>query len=164
VSNYETKSTNPKDRVGIEKLPLHLNPTTAAAHQSMAHLDGAIKYGPFNWRDEGVSVMVYLAAIKRHLDRYLEGERDAPDSKVHNLGHIMACCAIILDSEECGNLVDDRPGNATNYAELQSRLNEQVKVRVRAVNAKPASPFTSISITGRGVCGCMRCTHRRESR
>jgi hypothetical protein len=28
---------------------------------------------------------------------------------VHHLGHAMACCAILLDARETGNLADNRP-------------------------------------------------------
>jgi hypothetical protein len=72
-------------------------------------MDGARKYGPYNWREEGVSAVTYVSAAMRHLRDWLDGEEEAPDSGVHHLGHAVACLAIILDSIEVGNLVDDRP-------------------------------------------------------
>jgi len=44
------KSTNPKDRIGIKKPPIHLVPPVAIIHEAMAFKDGADKYGPYNWR------------------------------------------------------------------------------------------------------------------
>jgi hypothetical protein len=79
----------------------------------MAFGDGAGKYGPYNWRGNKVKASVYIAAAKRHLAAWLDGERLAPDSGVHHLGHARACLAILLDAEATGNLVDDRPPSGT---------------------------------------------------
>lgn len=131
----ETKPTNPKDAIGCDKIPLGLVPATAIAHQAMAHLDGALKYGAHNWRTAGVRASIYIDACKRHLDAWANGEETAKDSGVHHLGHAAACLNIILDAMECGKLVDDRPTPAP-VAELHSRLNSHVK----AMRAKAASP------------------------
>ena len=106
-----TKSSNPKDILAAseQRVLLHLIPSTALAHVAQALMDGARKYGPYNWRKSGVSACVYISAAMRHLRDYLDGEEIAADSQVHHLGHAMACLAIILDSIEVGNLVDDRP-------------------------------------------------------
>lgn len=103
------KSTNPKKAMGMAKPPLHLIPGTALVHMAMSFKDGAAKYGPFNWRDDPVDVTTYIAAAKRHIDLYFNGQRLTSDSKVHNLGAVMACMAILLDAEACGTLIDDRP-------------------------------------------------------
>jgi len=101
---------NPKSIMGATKVPLHLNPATAAVHQAAAHADGAAKYGAYNWRSTPVAISVYVAAVKRHLDAYYDSsETYAADSGVHHLGHAMAGLAILLDAEACGTLVDDRP-------------------------------------------------------
>lgn len=100
---------NPKDKVGASKVDLTLNPTTAAIQQALAQMDGATKYGPYNWRVEPIQTMTYLAAARRHIDSYLEGERTAKDSNIHHLGHVMACCAILIDAEAHRMLIDNRP-------------------------------------------------------
>jgi hypothetical protein len=123
-AQLELKSTNPKDVIGVKKVPLHLIPGTAAAHQAMAHKNGAVKYGPYNWREEGVSASVYVAACMRHLMAWYDGEELARDSGVHHLGHAIACLNIILDSQEVGNLVDDRPKPAPT-AEIHARMKEK---------------------------------------
>ena len=102
-------SSNPKDQLGIRKVPLHLNPPAALIYMALGFWDGAVKYGPFNWREEKVSFSVYYAATMRHLLALLDGEWDASDSGKPHLAHALACLAIIADAYENGTLVDDRP-------------------------------------------------------
>lgn len=102
-------STNPKDRIGVNKPPIHLVPPVAIIHTAMAFKDGAKKYGPYNWRGESVSASVYIAACYRHLMAWFDGENFAVDSGVHHLGHAIACLSIILDADSTKKLVDDRP-------------------------------------------------------
>ena len=70
--------------------------------------DGAGKYGRFNWRNTGTTASVFYDAMIRHLTDWYNGEDYAEDSKVSHLGHIMASCAILLDSTAHGILNDDR--------------------------------------------------------
>ncbi len=100
---------NPKDLQGVKKPPLHLVAPVSVLHEAMAMLDGAQKYGPFNWRDKRVVASIYVAAAKRHIDLWFEGEQVAQDSGVHHLGHAKACLGIILDAEAMDCLIDDRP-------------------------------------------------------
>lgn len=100
---------NPKDALGMKKPDLSVVPPAAELHLASAMMDGARKYGAFNWRDNAVLARVYIAAARRHLLQFLDGENIDPTSGVHHLGHAMACCAIILDAQETGNLSDDRP-------------------------------------------------------
>lgn len=103
------KSTNPKKAMGMAKPPMHLIPDSAMIHAAMAFKDGAAKYGPYNWRDDPVDITTYIAAAKRHLALYFNGQRVTSDTGVHNLGAVIACCAILLDAEAHGSLIDDRP-------------------------------------------------------
>jgi hypothetical protein len=112
----ETKSTNPKDILAVNRTPLHLLPGPAKIHQALAHLDGAKKYGPYNWRAEGVTASLYKSGVERHIDDWFDGEDLASDSLVHHLGHAMAGLAIILDSIAQGNFIDDRPTPAPTGA------------------------------------------------
>ena len=101
--------TNPKDLIGIKKVPLNLLPTAGLIHEALALKNGAAKYGPFNWRDQNVQASIYVAACQRHLLAWLDGEEIAEDSGVHHLGHAKACLGIILDALETESLHDDRP-------------------------------------------------------
>lgn len=123
---------NPKTRLGIQKVPMHLVPPSAKIALATAFADGANKYGPYNWRDETVSASIYYAAAQRHIDRWWDraDEGDlAPDSLVHHIDHAMACLAIIKDGLTIGKLNDDRPPKGAAgalqdaYADKQKELN-----------------------------------------
>ena len=116
------KDNNPKSGVGALKVPLHLVPPSASHYLAEALADGAVKYGPYNWRESGVSAMVYVGAAKRHLDAWLDGQDSAEDSEVHHLAHAMACLAIILDATSVGTVVDDRPPKGAAFR-LQKDFN-----------------------------------------
>lgn len=100
---------NPKDRIGLTKSPLHLVPPALAITVAPPMADGAAKYGAYNWRDEAVSLSVYLAAALRHIYAFMDGEDNAPDSGHDHLAHAAACMAIIFDARSIGQLIDDRP-------------------------------------------------------
>lgn len=103
------KDVNPKTLIGAEKVNPSLVPPAAKLHLATAMMDGAKKYGAYNWREKKVPMMTYIAAAQRHLDQLLDGEDYDPISKVHHAGHAMACMAIIADALETNNLIDDRP-------------------------------------------------------
>lgn len=110
--NPETKASNPKDIVAgrEQRVPLHLIPTPGLVVTALAFADGARKYGPYNWRKEGVGAGTYTGAAERHIRAWYDGEEHAGDSNVHHLGHAIACLLILLDAQiGVGNLVDDRP-------------------------------------------------------
>jgi hypothetical protein len=121
---------NPKDRVGSAKVDLSLFPPAGMIHGAHAFMDGAEKYGAFNWREKKVRARVYVAAAQRHLLDWLDGQETADDSGAHHLGHAIACCAIILDALETGNLVDDRPV-AGAAAQILARLEGVIKDRAK---------------------------------
>jgi hypothetical protein len=122
----EVPDNNPKARLGALKVPTHFVPPIAQLHLATAMADGARKYGPFNWREEPVSATTYKSAMDRHLAAWFDGEDIAKDSGCHHLAHVMACCALILDSEALGILNDDGPPEGPsadfleNYWEAQS--------------------------------------------
>lgn len=101
---------NPKSLQGAKKFSLRYLPLSANIEVNRALEDGAAKYGAANWREKGVATSVYIDACKRHLELYFDcSQQNATDSNVHNLGHAMACLAIIIDAEKAGSLIDDRP-------------------------------------------------------
>jgi hypothetical protein len=118
------EDNNPKTRIGKMKVPMHLIPPVAKIHLAMALKDGAKKYGPYNWREEVISITTYISAMERHIDAFLDGEDLAKDSQVHHLAHAMACCALILDGIACSNIIDDRPPPGT-AAQLQELFQEK---------------------------------------
>lgn len=100
---------NPKTAIGVTKPSLSKVPASAVLYTALAFMDGARKYGPFNWRTKKVTASIYIDAAKRHLDAWFDGEEFADDSGLPHFSHALACIAILVDAKECGVLVDDRP-------------------------------------------------------
>jgi hypothetical protein len=118
--------TNPKDLVGAKKVSISKLPAVAILHASHAMMHGANIYGSYNWRSKKVQAEIYIDAALRHITSWNEREECATDSNVHHLGHAMACLAILLDAQETGNLVDNRPPQSKAYPEALARLNEVI--------------------------------------
>jgi hypothetical protein len=102
------KPVNPKDGISATKLPLHLWPETASVLGSLALMEGMLKYGRLNWRGTEVRASVYVGALKRHLNEWMEGCDADAMSGLHPLAHALACLAIIVDAQAAGKLIDDR--------------------------------------------------------
>ncbi len=112
------KTPDPKGIPGAKKVQLHLVPPSAIEAEARAFEDGAVKYGPFNWREsDSVKASTYYSAALRHLAAWWGGENQVPDNvKAHHLGAARASLAILLDSMAAGTLTDDRPKPITRKA------------------------------------------------
>lgn len=104
-------TTNPKDRLGINKPNVNLVPPSSIIYEALAMQYGAITkgYGPYNWRDKKVKGSIYIAAALRHIFQYLDGQDIDEESGYPALGHAKASLGILIDAIENGNLIDDRP-------------------------------------------------------
>jgi hypothetical protein len=122
LSVREAPDSNPKTQVGIRKPGVRAIPPVSLLHLGAAMENGCQKYGLTNWREHSVSASVYYEAAQRHLMAWWDGEQVADDSKVHHLGHVMACCAIILDAEAQGSLNDDRPAIPGKFSEMVAAM------------------------------------------
>lgn len=125
LHDSRTKETNPKDAIGDKKVPLWLCSPIAKAAWAVAQFVGMVKYGAWNWRSVGIRSSIYLSAIQRHLDAYMSGEEVDPIDLTPHLGHIMACCAIIIDAKAAGKLNDDRPPSVdlrAAYADAEKQM------------------------------------------
>jgi hypothetical protein len=80
---------------------------------------------------------VYIAAIKRHTDAYNSGERLDPVDGSHHLGNVMACCAILLEAEAAGNLVDDRPPVVSHRSTLEFVEKQMEVLRTQYADRAP---------------------------
>jgi hypothetical protein len=118
----DQKPSNPKDVIGQTKLPMGLVPDSMTAYASLAFLEGALKYGRYNWRAAGVRSSVYRDALDRHLSRWWNGEDVDPDTLVPHLASALACIAIILDADLSGKLTDDRPPRQEDLPKLISAM------------------------------------------
>lgn len=122
-----TKPTNPKDSAATDRLDLTLFPDTAVAYGALAFTEGDLKYGAYNWRVAGVAASVYVAALRRHVAKWYNGEDFDPDTGVPHLANAIACIAVLIDAGECGCLNDDRPPRHPSPASLFERMRQRVR-------------------------------------
>jgi hypothetical protein len=123
----ENRAANPKDIVARKKVSVSKLPFVAELWGSMAMMDGARKYGPYNWREVDVYASVYIDAAMRHLACWFEREEKADDSGVHHLGHVIACCAILLDAQAANRLIDDRPKTVVPISDILKQMSKSVE-------------------------------------
>jgi dATP/dGTP diphosphohydrolase len=135
------KATNPKDFAAGTRLPMHLVPKSMVAYASLAFLEGALKYGAYNWREAGVMVSVYESAIARHAAKFEAGEWADPKTGVPHLASIIASCAILLDASMLGKVIDDRPPRQP-LTDAFEDLEPIVKQLKGLFGSTPALPFT----------------------
>lgn len=84
-------------------------PPVARRWHSVAHEEGALKYGPYNWRKTRVKASTYVDAACRHLDKFSDGQLCDTMTGVPHLASVMASCAILLDAFQNGTLEWDLP-------------------------------------------------------
>ena len=118
------KSTNPKDAVGIRKVPASCVSRVVVAEMGLGMLEGALKYGRHNYRVAGVRASVYFDAAHRHLDAYWEGQDIDPASGLHHITKALATLAVLRDAMLNDMLTDDRPPKAKDQNWVE-RLNEK---------------------------------------
>lgn len=106
--NMSVLPPNPKQAYGDKKPPLAYIPLSAKLAMLEALYDGMLKYGHWNWLDNPVEAMTYVEGAMRHLELWKSGEEQTRDTLVKNLGAVMACCAILIDSQAHGTMLDNR--------------------------------------------------------
>ncbi len=114
ITEYDTDRIlppeNPKDRIGATKPPLHLIPAAAEITESLVMAHGAKIYGNFNWRHTKIKASIYIAAARRHLCQWFDGQDEDLETGVSHLAHARACLGILLDAMSLDQMIDDRPG------------------------------------------------------
>lgn len=150
MSEEEKKSSNPKDAVGVLKAGMEYVPVPVLYGLGLAMLEGALKYGKFNYRAVGVKSSVYYAAAKRHIEEWYEGVDYDPDLEkigvqVSHLDKAIACLVIIRDAMIRGKLTDDRPP-ATPKGWMQEH-HKQAKTMIEHYRKEGVNPthYTEIS-------------------
>lgn len=108
---------NPKTAQGVKKPPvLSVVPASALLQVGAVMRLGKAKYGPFNWRDEGITASTYIDAAFRHLASWWDGESNDPESGASHVAHAVAGLLILLDAQSVGTLTDDRPAPGKSAA------------------------------------------------
>jgi hypothetical protein len=90
---------------------------------------GAVKYGSHNWRETSVDQSIYFDAIMRHLLAWRDGQYLDPESGMPHLAHVMACCAVVLDSNAGAHTLigDAAPVSAGAAIDLMAQLSKGSK-------------------------------------
>lgn len=105
----ETKPSNPKDSVGISKVPMSTVPATVLAEVGVAMAEGARKYGRHNYRVLGCKASVYYDATMRHLMDWWEGTDIDPDSGMSHVTKAITSLVVLRDAMIQNKFIDDRP-------------------------------------------------------
>lgn len=103
------KESNPKDAVGVKKVPFSTVPAEVIADIALGMLEGARKYGRHNYRIAGVRASVYYDAALRHLMAWWEGEDIDPDSGLHHVTKALTSLTVLRDAMLNEKVTDDRP-------------------------------------------------------
>lgn len=138
-TSVPVKSTNPKDAIAANKLPLHLVSPIVKAYQAIAHFLGSVKYGAWNYRAAGARASVYKSALDGHINAWWEGEEYDPTDGTPHLANALACLGILIDAKHSGGLVDDRPPSMGNeLARVRAEFEAMMPViRERYADRKP---------------------------
>ena len=103
---------NPKTAAGLRKLPQDLiRPIALVEMAAVSGLGSDCPdkaYDRWNWRDAPAEEQTYVAAIERHLLRWYAGEEIDAQTGVSHLASTLANCAILLDAQESGTLIDNQ--------------------------------------------------------
>ena len=152
VQRPGTKPSNPKDALGVRKVPFSTISMPVLAELGVAMLEGALKYGRHNYRAIGVKGSVYFDAnVARHQALWWEGEDEDPDTcekdadgkpipgtGLHHLTKAIAGLCVIRDAMIQGKFIDDRPPRTAKG--WQDRLNKKVEALLK-LYPNPVPPY-----------------------
>jgi len=105
----EKKEANPKESVGIKKVPFSVLSAPVLGEVGLAMMEGARKYGRHNYREAGVMSSVYYDACMRHLTAWWEGENIDADSGMSHITKAISGLMVLRDCMINQKWNDDRP-------------------------------------------------------
>jgi hypothetical protein len=164
------KDTNPKDSLGIRKVPIHCVSAAVLMEVGLAMMEGGRKYGTHNYRAMGVRASVYYDAGMRHLMDFWEGTDIDPESGVHHISKAIAGLMVLRDSMLMENWVDDRPIRLPNRLGID-RLNAKASEIIDRY-PEPKEPYIELNQESKNekeidkswADGCMCVYHNRSIR
>lgn len=138
----EIKESNPKDAVGVKKVPLHVVSSPVLMEIGLAMLEGDRKYGGHNYRVAGVRASVYYDALMRHAMSWWEGEDTDPDSGLSHITKALSTLTVLRDAMLNDMWTDDRPPKVKN----QNWVKDFNKLAGDIIDKypEPAKPFTQL--------------------
>lgn len=136
------KDTNPKDAIGTSKHPSSTVPLQVIAELGVAMLEGSCKYGRHNYRIAGVRSSIYYDALRRHMDKWFEGEDIDEETGLSHVTKAMACLVVLRDAMLNNKLNDDRPPriNPEFWRDLQKKTDALLERY-----PTPKQPFTELN-------------------
>ncbi len=130
-------SGDPKGEAGAAKPGLGNISVVAQYYEGAVMQQGEETYGAYNWCEHPMKASTYYEAILRHLNAWWTGEDLDPKSGHPHMAHIRASGGIIIDQQETGRMIDDRP---KNMAPIEGAWNKIMAIREkRARDAKKKS-------------------------
>jgi len=111
---------NPKKAKGAIKAPFHATPELGNIQMSNVMAGGGWKYGDFNYHESDVDAQTYLSAMRRHYLLWKDGADSDKESQQSHLAHIMACCAILIETQAMGKMIDNRSKTGLVEAALEA--------------------------------------------
>ena len=144
------KPSNPKDVIGSSKVPFSTIPAAVLVEVAIGMGEGAIKYGKYNYRIEGVRSSIYFDATFRHLIAWQEGEDIDPDSNLSHITKAITSLMVLRDAMIQDNWVDDRPPPSKNLPIAEA--NKQFKI-VKDKHEDCEKHFDKQSLKDRSIKG-----------
>ena len=134
------KDTNPKDAVGIKKVPMSCVSAPVVMEMALGMMEGARKYGRHNYRIAGVRASVYYDAAMRHLMAWWEGQDIDPDSGLSHISKAMSALHVLRDAMLNDKWNDDRPPVFKNQEWVQEMNRMASEIIEKYPNSK--EPYT----------------------
>jgi len=138
------KPTNPKDLVGVRKVPLSVLSCAVLMEVALGLMEGGCKYGRHNYRDAGVAFSIYYDATMRHLMSWWEGEDMDPDSGLSHITKAISSLFVLRDAMINKKFTDDRPIKVINPDWMQ-QANEGASM-IADKYPNPKKPYTQIPL------------------
>ena len=107
--NELQQGVNPKEIAGSVKNPHCCVSLAVMAEVGIAMMEGARKYGRYNYRDTVITASIYYDAVRRHIDLWWEGEDIDPESGIHHITKAIAGLTVLRDGLIQNKVDDDRP-------------------------------------------------------
>lgn len=127
MSELNVKDTNPKDGIGVKKVPFSVIPAQVLGEVGLGMLEGSIKYRRHNYRIAGIRASIYYDACFRHLMAWWEGEDVDPDSGISHISKAIAGLIVLRDGMMQENWNDDRPPKVkSGWVQVQNKKAEEI--------------------------------------
>jgi len=119
---------NPKQACGRSKASMSSVPPRVLLELGIGMGEGAIKYGPYNYRESVIVESDYYDALMRHIFAYWEGENIDPDSQMSHITKAICTLVVWRDAMIGDNTEDDRPpASEDGWMEDLNKIMQEVR-------------------------------------